>query len=129
MARWDSDVLAALDAAAGGQLADIKLSWKEDTAMVVVMAAKGYPGPYIDGTEIKRIDEANQVEGVTVLHSGTTADGDRILAAGGRVLGVTALGEGISAAQTRAYEAVDLVDWPDGFCRRDIGWRAIDRAD
>ena len=129
MARWDSDVLAALDAAAGGQLADIELSWKEETAMVVVMAAKGYPGPYTDGTEIKRIEEANQVDGVTVLHSGTTADGHRILAAGGRVLGVTALGESISAAQTRAYEAVDMVDWPDGFCRRDIGWRAIDRAD
>ena len=129
MARWDSDVLEALDAAARGQLADIKLSWKEDTAMVVVMAANGYPGPYLNGTEIKRLDEANQVDGVTVLHSGTTADGDRILAAGGRVLGVTALGESISAAQTRAYEAVDMVDWPDGFCRRDIGWRAIDRAD
>ena len=129
MARWDSDVLAALDAAAEGQLADIKLSWKEDTAMVVVMAANGYPGPYVNGTEIKRLDEANQLDGVTVLHSGTTADGHRILAAGGRVLGVTALGESISAAQTRAYEAVDMVDWPGGFCRRDIGWRAIERVD
>ena len=99
------------------------------TAMVVVMAANGYPGPYVNGSEIKKLDEANQVDGVTVLHSGTTADGDRILAAGGRVLGVTALGESISAAQTRAYEAVDMVDWPDGFCRRDIGWRAINRAD
>ncbi len=129
MARWDSDVLEALDAAAGGQLSDIKLSWKEDTAMVVVMAANGYPGPYVNGTEIKRLEEANQVEGVTVLHAGTTADGHRILAAGGRVLGVTALGESVSAAQTRAYKAVDMLDWPDGFCRRDIGWRAIDRAD
>ena len=129
MARWDSDVLEALDAAAVGQLADIKLSWKEDTAMVVVMAANGYPGPYVKGTEIKMLEEANKVDGVTVLHAGTKADGDRILATGGRVLGVTALGENVSAAQTRAYEAVDVVDWPDGFCRRDIGWRAIDRAD
>ena len=129
MARWDSDVLEALDAAAVGQLADIKLSWKEDTAMVVVMAANGYPGPYVKGTEIKMLEEANKIDGVTVLHAGTKADGDRILATGGRVLGVTALGENVSAAQTRAYEAVDVVDWPDGFCRRDIGWRAIDRAD
>ena len=129
MARWESDVLEALDAAAVGQLADIKLSWKEDTAMVVVMAANGYPGPYVKGTEIKMLEEANKVDGVTVLHAGTKADGDRILATGGRVLGVTALGENVSAAQTRAYEAVDVVDWPDGFCRRDIGWRAIDRAD
>ncbi len=128
MARWDSDVLEALDAAAGGQLADIELSWKEDTAMVVVMAANGYPGAYVKGTEIKRLEEANKVDGVTVLHAGTKADGDRILSAGGRVLGVTALGESVSAAQTRAYEAVDMVDWPDGFCRRDIGWRAIDRG-
>ena len=129
MARWDSDVLEALDAAAVGQLADIKLSWKEDTAMVVVMAANGYPGPYVKGTEIKMLEEANKIDGVTVLHAGTKADGDRILATGGRVLGVTALGDNVSAAQTRAYEAVDVVDWPDGFCRRDIGWRAIDRAD
>lgn len=129
MARWDSDVLEALDAAAGGQLADIKLSWKDDTAMVVVIAADGYPGPYVKGTEIKRLEEANNLDGVTILHAGTMADGDRILAAGGRVLGVTVLGESVSAAQTRAYEAVDMVDWPDGFCRRDIGWRAIDRAD
>ena len=75
------------------------------------------------------LEEANKVDGVTVLHAGTKADGDRILATGGRVLGVTALGENVSAAQTRAYEAVDVVDWPDGFCRRDIGWRAMDRAD
>ena len=129
MARWDSDVLEALDAAARGQLADIKLSWKEDTAMIVVMAATGYPGPYVNGTEIKSLEQANNVDGVTVLHAGTTADGDRILAAGGRVLGVTALGENVPAAQTRAYEAVDIVDWPQGFCRRDIGWRAINRAD
>ncbi|MDG2032806.1 MAG: phosphoribosylamine--glycine ligase [Rhodospirillales bacterium] len=129
MARWESDVLEALDAAAVGQLADIKLSWKEDTAMVVVMASNGYPGPYVKGTEIKMLEEANKVDGVTVLHAGTKADGDRILATGGRVLGVTALGDNVSAAQTRAYEAVDMVDWPDGFCRRDIGWRAIDRAD
>ena len=97
--------------------------------MVVVMAANGYPGPYVKGTEIKMLEEANKVDGVTVLHAGTKADGDRILATGGRVLGVTALGDNVSAAQTRAYEAVDMVDWPDGFCRRDIGWRAIDRAD
>ena len=129
MARWDSDVLEALDAAAGGQLANIKLSWKEDTAMVVVMAASGYPGPYVTGTEIKKLDEVNQLDGVTVLHAGTTTDGQRIFAAGGRVLGVTALGEDVSAAQTRAYEAVDMVDWPEGFCRRDIGWRAIERVD
>ena len=95
--------------------------------MVVVMAANGYPGPYVKGTEIKNLEDANNVPGVTILHAGTSADGSRILATGGRVLGVTGLGKTVSDARNSAYEAVDLLDWPEGFCRRDIGWRAIGR--
>jgi phosphoribosylamine--glycine ligase len=91
------------------------------------MAAEGYPGPYEKGTEIKGIAEAESVPGVTVFHAGTAKDADRLLAAGGRVLNVTAMAPSVKEAQKKAYEAVDKIDWPDGFCRRDIGWRAIDR--
>jgi len=92
--------------------------------MTVVLAAHGYPGSYEKGTEIRNLDAAAQT-GAMVFHAGTTADGDRILANGGRVLNVTAYAPTIAEAQTRAYAAVDAIDWPDGFCRRDIGWRAI----
>ena len=91
------------------------------------MAADGYPGTPRKGTEIKGIDEADRVEGVKVFHAGTVRDGDRILANGGRVLNVTARGTTVAEAQQRAYAAVDRLDWPEGFCRRDIGWRAIAR--
>ena len=96
--------------------------------MVVVMAAKGYPGSYEKGTEIRGLDAANGLDEVIVLHAGTKADGDRVLASGGRVLGVTAMGASVGEAQKRAYQAVDTIDWPEGFCRRDIGWRAIKRG-
>ena len=125
MARCNSDILEALYAAATGRLNDVDLYWKNEAAIVVVMAADGYPGPYSKGTEIRNLEEANKVEGVTILHAGTKVDGDRILSAGGRVLGLTALGENVFEAQTRAYKAADVIDWPDGFCRRDIGWRAV----
>ena len=125
MARADSDVLAALVACADGKLAKTKIAWKDETALVVVMAAKGYPGKYAKGSEIKNLDAANAIDGVSVFHAGTKASGNKVLANGGRVLGVTAVGKDVKAAQKKAYEGVDAIDWPDGFCRRDIGWRAL----
>jgi phosphoribosylamine--glycine ligase len=91
------------------------------------MAAKGYPGDYIKGSAIEGLEAAAAVEGVEIFHAGTRADGGRILATGGRVLDVCALGRTVGEAQARAYEAVDRIRWPDGFCRRDIGWRAVER--
>ncbi len=91
------------------------------------MAAKGYPGDYQKGTRIKGLDAAAKVEGVEIFHAGTKAEGGHIVANGGRVLNVTATGKTVSEAQRRAYEAIDRIDWPEGFCRRDIGWQAIAR--
>jgi phosphoribosylamine--glycine ligase len=91
------------------------------------MAAKGYPGNYQRGTAIEGLDAAAQVEGVEIFHAGTKADGPRILSNGGRVLNVSARGNTVHEAQTRAYAAVNKINWPDGFCRRDIGWQAITR--
>src|SRR3546814_11145898 len=101
MARLKSDLLPALVAAADGELAHFDLRWHDDTALCVVMAARGYPGDYAKGTEIRGLDAAGAVEGVTVFHAGTKRDGDRILAAGGRVLGVTALGSRVRSEARR----------------------------
>ena len=126
MARLDSDLLEALVATQEGRLNDITLRWRQEAALCVVLAAKGYPGAYEKGTEINDIDAAEDLPGVAVYHAGTRATGDgRIVADGGRVLGVTAIGATITDAHRRAYAAVDRISWPDGFCRRDIGWRAI----
>jgi phosphoribosylamine--glycine ligase len=127
MARLTSDLGEALTACADGRLDEIDLEWSDDVAMVVVMAANGYPGDYAKGSEIRALDAASAVPGVTVLHAGTRSENDRILASGGRVLGVTALAATVTEAQARAYQAVDVIDWPGGFCRRDIGWRAVER--
>ena len=127
MMRLKSDLLPALLAVAEGELGDLALDWHDDAALCVVMAARGYPGPPLKGTEIKGLDEAGADHDVQIFHAGTKRDGTRILADGGRVLGVTARGEDIGEAQRRAYAAVDKIDWPEGFCRRDIGWRAIAR--
>jgi phosphoribosylamine--glycine ligase len=90
------------------------------------MAAKGYPGPYTKGSEIRGVQQAAKLAGVTIFHAGTRRGEDgRLLAEGGRVLNVTAIGTTVADAQKRAYQAVDLIDWPGGFCRRDIGWRAL----
>ena len=126
MMRLRSDLLPALVASADGELAHLDLRWHPETAMCVVMAANGYPGDYAKGTEIRGLDAAGG-DDVTVFHAGTKREGERILATGGRVLGVTALGASVAEAQARAYAAVDRIDWPDGFCRRDIGWRAVAR--
>jgi phosphoribosylamine--glycine ligase len=99
--------------------------WRDEVAITVVLATQGYPGTYQSGSEIRGLDQAAKVEGVTIFHAGTKRDGNRILANGGRVLNVTATGATVKEAQARAYKAVDLIDWPEGFCRRDIGWRAV----
>jgi phosphoribosylamine--glycine ligase len=127
MLRLMSDLLPALIAARDGQLKNFDLRWHAQAALTVVMAARGYPGAYGKGSVIAGLDEAAQVEGVEIFHAGTTADGSRILANGGRVLNVCALGSSVAEAQARAYQAVDRIRWPEGFCRRDIGWRAVER--
>lgn len=129
MARLQSDILPALMACHSGKLDEIELSWVDDHAMTVVMAAQGYPGPYEKGSEIKGLEEAASDPKVTIFHAGTKKTGTKLTAIGGRVLNVTALGATIGEAQARAYEAVDKIDWPQGFCRRDIGWRALDREE
>jgi len=129
MARLKSDLLPVLLAAAEGRLGDIRLDWSDDAALVVVMAAAGYPGAYARNTVIRGLDAAERIEGVAVLHAGTGRSPEgAVVATGGRVLGITATGKDVAEAQARAYRAVDLIDWPEGFCRRDIGWRAIERG-
>ena len=91
------------------------------------MAAKGYPGPYAKGSVIEGLDEAAAIEGVEIFHAGTKAEGGRIVANGGRVLNITALRQTVREAQSRAYEAISRIRWPEGFCRHDIGWRAVER--
>lgn len=126
MMRLESDLPELMLAAAKGELGGKSVSWRAESALCVVMAAKGYPGAYEKGTEIRALDTAGG-PAVQIFHAGTKRDGERILANGGRVLGVTALGAGVAEAQARAYGAVDAIDWPEGFCRRDIGWRAVER--
>ncbi len=125
MLRLQDDLLAILNAAVDGALDQISIRWRDEAALSVVVAAKGYPGAYESGSEIGGLAEAAAPPGVEIFHAGTRRDGGRILSAGGRVLGVSAIGQTIAEAQARAYEAVDRLDWPDGFCRRDIGWRAL----
>jgi len=127
MLRMMSDLVPALLAARDGQLKNFDLRWYPDAALTVVMAAKGYPGNYSKGSVIEGLEAAAQVEGVEIFHAGTRAEGGKILANGGRVLNISARGKTVREAQDRAYAAVDRIRWPDGFCRRDIGWRAIER--
>ena len=123
--RLRSDLLAALLAAHDGELKDFDLRWRDEAALCVVLATRGYPGAYRKGSAIRGIGAAEALGDVTVFHAGTVRGDDGIVAAGGRVLGVTALGASVAAAQRLAYDAVDRIDWPEGFCRRDIGWRAV----
>lgn len=127
MTRLNSDILTALLAVVDGTLDQVTLDWKDQVALTVVMCAKGYPGAYDKNTEIRGIDKANAITGVKVFHAGTVAKDGKTLATGGRVLNVTAVGKTVTEARDRAYAAVDLIDWPEGFCRRDIGWREIAR--
>jgi len=126
MMLLESDVLDLLEAASTGTLGQITPRWREEVALTVVLAAKGYPGSYEKGSVIAGCDTLNS-ETVQVFHAGTTRENAVVKANGGRVLNVTARGETVAEAQERAYKAVDAIDWPEGFCRRDIGWRAIAR--
>jgi phosphoribosylamine--glycine ligase len=101
------------------------LRWYPEPALTVVMAAKGYPGAYVGGSRIRGLEAAAEVEGVTIFHASTRIERGRVFADGGRVLNVTATGTTLEQARERAYAAIDRIDWPEGFCRRDIGWRAL----
>jgi phosphoribosylamine--glycine ligase len=127
MLRLMSDLVPALLASRDGMLKSFDLRWYPKSALTVVMAANGYPGAYRKGSVIEGLEEASAVEGVEIFHAGTAADGGRILSAGGRVLDVSALGQTVAEARARAYAAVDRIRWPEGFCRRDIGLRAVAR--
>jgi phosphoribosylamine--glycine ligase len=125
MMRLRSDLLPALIAVAEGRLAGMALAWHDEAALCVVMATKGYPGAYDKGSEIRGLEAAGADPNVQTFHAGTKRLVGRIVADGGRVLGVTARGETIAEAKTLAYAAIDKIDWPQGFCRHDIGWRAV----
>jgi len=125
MMRLMSDLLPALIAARDGVLKSVDLRWHAEHAQCVVMAARGYPDEPERGSEIRGLDIAARDPKVKIFHAGTRRDGNRLLADGGRVLGVTALGQDLAAACDRAYAAVDRISWPQGFCRRDIGRRAM----
>ena len=123
--RLESDLLELLRGAASGLLPSEAPRFSNDAALCVVLATRGYPGAFAKGSEIRGLEEASRLPGVTVHYAGVTRQGARLMANGGRVLAVSARGGSVAQARTRAYAAVDAIDWPEGFCRRDIGWRAI----
>jgi phosphoribosylamine--glycine ligase len=125
MMRLGAQALDLMQACAEGRLAETAPNWADDHAITVVMAAKGYPGAYQKGSEIKGLSNIEESSSQIVFHAGTTAQNGAILATGGRVLNVTARGKTLKEARDRAYTLVDRIDWPDGFCRTDIGWRAL----
>jgi phosphoribosylamine--glycine ligase len=125
MMRLKDDLLVLLSAAADGQLAHMSARWRDEAALTVVMAANGYPGVPERGSVISGLDRLP--EGVEIFHAGTAEKDGEIVANGGRVLNVTATGKTVTEAQARAYAGVDAIDWPQGFCRRDIGFRAVER--
>ncbi|MFI0845627.1 phosphoribosylamine--glycine ligase [Mesorhizobium sp. IMUNJ 23232] len=125
MMRLKDDLLVLLSAAADGQLAHMSARWRDEAALTVVMAANGYPGTPERGGVISGLDQVP--EGVEIFHAGTALKDGDIVASGGRVLNVTAVGKTVTEAQARAYSGVDAIDWPQGFCRRDIGFRAVER--
>jgi phosphoribosylamine--glycine ligase len=127
MPRLKSDLLTALIAARDGVLSDFDLRWRDEAALTVVMASKGYPGTYEKGHEIFGLKEAASLPGVTIFHAGTEKRDGKILAVGGRVLDVTATGKDVAEARTRAYDAVSRIHWQGSFFRSDIGWRALNR--
>jgi phosphoribosylamine---glycine ligase len=127
MLRMMSDMVPALLASCDGQLKNFDLRWFPDAAVTVVMAAKGYPGDYGKGSRIDGLDAAAKVESVEIFHAGTIMKDGVVLANGGRVLNICASGKTVAQAQARAYQAVDRINWPDGFCRRDIAWQAVEQ--
>jgi len=127
MPRLASDIVPILHEIAQGALATNALRWSNKTAVTVVMASNGYPGSYEKGSVIEGVEEAAKETGAVIFHAGTARKGGKLIATGGRVLNVTALGASVTEAVHKAYEAVDLINWPGGFCRRDIGWHALER--
>jgi phosphoribosylamine--glycine ligase len=123
--RLKDDLLTLLLATVEGELAHTGVRWKDEVALSVVMAANGYPGDYAKGSEIKGLEAASRLPGVTIFHAGTKLDGERLLSQGGRVLNISAVGATVAEARARAYAAVDAIDWPGGFCRRDIALRGL----
>ncbi|MET3520728.1 phosphoribosylamine--glycine ligase [Mesorhizobium abyssinicae] len=126
MMRLKDDLLVLLNAAVDGQLAHTSIRWRDEAALTVVMAARGYPGTPEKGSVIRGLEEAAS-DGAEIFHAGTAINGGALVANGGRVLNVTATGATVGEAQQRAYAALDRIDWPEGFCRRDIGWQAVAR--
>jgi phosphoribosylamine--glycine ligase len=125
--RLKSDLLPALIAARDGLLDTVDLRWREEVALTVVMATRGYPGSYAKGSAIRGLAEARKVADVEIFHAATELRDGELTAAGGRVLNVSALGRDVREARARAYEAIARIDWPEGFYRSDIGWRAVAR--
>jgi phosphoribosylamine--glycine ligase len=123
--RLGGQALDLLQAAAEKRLAETHVNWADDHALTVVMAANGYPGSYEKGTVINGLDDCADDSFNVVFHAGTTEKDGAITATGGRVLNVTARGATLAEAHKRAYDMVDAIDWPDGFYRKDIGWRAL----
>jgi len=126
MPRLKSDLLELMIAASEGSILEREAEWSDDCALTVVLASKGYPGGYEKNTPINGIEAAEE-DGAFVFHAGTGLDGDQLVATGGRVLNVTAMGKSVTEAQTQAYAAVQNINWENGFCRKDIGWRAVER--
>ncbi|WP_417666667.1 phosphoribosylamine--glycine ligase [Roseibium sp.] len=127
MLRMKDDILTVMLASAGGTLDKVSVRWHDDVALTVVMAAKGYPGSYDKGTEIKGLAEAASDPDVEIFHAGTKHDAGKLVANGGRVLNVTARAPSVREARDKAYAAIERIDWPEGFCRSDIAWRALAR--
>ncbi len=125
MLRLTSDLVDMLYAAATGHLETVNPQWSPNPSLCVVMAANGYPAEYTKNTVIKNLDKAAELPDVHIFHAGTTEKDGQILANGGRVLGICATGPDVQSARNAAYKAVDMIDWPEGFCRRDIAWRAL----
>lgn len=123
--RLKTDLLPVLLACAEGDISGVRLDWAEDVCLTVVMAAQGYPGGYEKGTRIEGLAEAAEIDSVTIFHAGTAIEDGSLVATGGRVLGITATAPTVEAARKSAYAAIDRIDWPEGFCRSDIGWRAL----
>jgi phosphoribosylamine--glycine ligase len=125
MMRLGAQALDLMLACAEGRLAEARVNWADDHALTVVMAANGYPGAYAKGSQIRGLEELPEDSRHMVFHAGTAARDAGIIATGGRVLNVTARGDTLQEAHYRSYAMVDGIDWPGGFCRRDIGWRAL----
>ncbi|SEF58213.1 phosphoribosylamine--glycine ligase [Bosea lathyri] len=127
MPRLRSDIVPALLASCDGVLDAVDLRWSDEAALTVVLAARGYPASPEKGSVIRDVEKAEALDKVLVFHAGTKQTASDLVADGGRVLNVVGLGKSVGEAQDRAYAAVDAIDWPEGFCRRDIGWQAVKR--